>query len=802
MNKVKSTFLKSAVIAVFLFISNIGYGQLNDTDWSKKQWDAFWITLPEISNTDYGVYLFRKSFELSPVPKKFPVYVSADNRYKLYVNEKLVAMGPAKSDLSHWRFEIVDLAPYLISGKNSVSAKVWNEAEFRPEFQMSFMTGFLLQGGTEVSKIVNTDSTWKVMQDSSYRPIIISGFSQDPNVVKVPGWYIAGPGEKIDMNKRIDGWEKLSFDDKHWKNAHIISAATPKNIVGFDASKTWSLVPSPLPQMELKKQRLEKIRKVEGIAMPTSFPSEKSRIYIAKRTAVSILLDQTFLTNAFPTLVFSGGKNSIITLTYAESLYKDGVKGNRNEVEGKEIIGRKDIIISNGFENQNFTPLAYRTYRYIEIKIETKEEPVVIEDLYGTFIGYPFELKSKLEINVPEIDKMVEIGWRTARLCANETYMDCPYWEQLQYIGDTRIQALVTLFNSNDDRLVKNAINLIDYSRQPEGVTLSRYPTINAQIIPTFSLWYIGMLHDYMMYGSDQKFSTDKLASSRQVLHYFEEFIAVDGSLKNVPNWFFTDWVKAWKRGMAPVGKDGSSAVLDLQLLLAYQNAAAMEQAIGMKEFASVYKNRADRLAKTINDKYWDDSKKMFADTPEKDKFSQHANAMAILANLVTGDKAEKLGRLLLSDTTIAQASIYFKYYVHQALVKAGLGNDYLNWLDIWRKNMELGLTTWGEDSEVETTRSDCHAWGASPNIEFFRVVLGIESDAIGFSKIKIEPHLGTIKTIGGEMPHPNGKITVKYTATTDHLTAEINLPVNTTGQFIWKGKSYAIKSGKNTFKI
>ena len=72
---------------------------------------------------------------------------------------------------------------------------------------------------------------------------------------------------------------------------------------------------------------------------------------------------------------------------------------------------------------------------------------------------------------------MLEIGWRTARLCAVETYMDCPYYEQLQYIGDTRIQALVSLFNSGDDRLAKNAIDQLDQSRLPDGVTLSRYPS-------------------------------------------------------------------------------------------------------------------------------------------------------------------------------------------------------------------------------------------------------------------------------------------------------------------------------------
>jgi hypothetical protein len=99
--------------------------------------------------------------------------------------------------------------------------------------------------------------------------------------------------------------------------------------------------------------------------------------------------------------------------------------------------------------------------------------------LYGTFTGYPFQLNAKFDANNDTLNKILEIGWRTARSCAMETYMDCPYYEQLQYIGDSRIQALVTLYNSGDDRLVRNAINQMDHSRIAEGITLSRHPVFS-----------------------------------------------------------------------------------------------------------------------------------------------------------------------------------------------------------------------------------------------------------------------------------------------------------------------------------
>ncbi len=775
------------------------YAQDIPSIYLQKVWSAKWIMVPQTNPNAYGVYVFRKQFDLNTVSASFPIYVSADNRYKLFVNNKLVGLGPAKGDIAHWNYDIIDIVPYLKQGKNTIAAKVWNEGEFSPEYQMSVNTGFVIQGSSTEAQVVNTDNSWKCTQDSSYQPIVVSGYN--PNAeANVRGYYVAGAGERIDMKHHINGWEEVDFDDSNWKKAQMFAPAIPQNTIGLDAGNSWRLTPSTLPQMERATQRFEKLRKAEGVVVAASFPKTKTTVLVPANTNATLLLDQTVLTNAYPTMIFSNGKESKITLTYSESLFTTEDKGNREDIEGKIMIGRKDIILSNGTQHQVFTPLSYRTYRYVELKIETKNTPLELEDIFGTFTGFPFELKAKLHTDKPEIKQIMDIGWRTARLCAHETYMDCPYYEQLQYIGDTRIQAMVTLYNTGDDRLVKNALNLIDNSRKPEGITASRYPSVNQQIIPTFSLWYIGMLHDYMMYAADSAFIANKLYGSRQILHYFEGFRAKDGSLKNLPNWFFVDWVEKWNRGMPPVGEDGSSALLDLQLLMAFNDAADLEKYRGMEAFATMYQKQAHDLAETIRKKYWDTSKQLFADTPEKKLFSQHTNALAILAGLLNEKETVDVGKKMLSDITLTQGSIYFKYYIHQALTKAGLGDDYLNWLGTWQKNIALGLTTWGEDSKVESTRSDCHAWGASPNIEFFRTLLGINSASPDFKTVSIEPHLGSIKKISGEMPHPQGIISVSYNL--DKKQAQISLPKSISGYFIWKGKKKSLKAGENIMQL
>jgi alpha-L-rhamnosidase len=797
--------MKYRFLMLFLLLnsSSILFGQTTGQAIVSIRWNASWIKVPGEPVNDYEVCLFRKVFTLTNKPATYLVHVSGDNRYKLFVNGKLISIGPARSDLYYWNYEMVDLAPYFTTGKNVISAIVFNEGALRPASQMSYRTGFILQGNTPAEEEINTGNEWKCYRDSSYHPLAVE---------LIYSYYVAGPGEMVDMKLHPKNWQQPDFDDTQWQQASRISEGIPKGRFTFNDG--WMLVPSPIPARELVMQRLKAMRKADGVGLPSTFPAEKGPVTIPAHTKATILLDQTYLTNAYPTITFSKGKDAGISMSYAEGMYiiepnnknwrAQGRKGNRDEIEGKRFVGRKDSIISDGSEGQQFTPLNWRTYRYVQLIVQTKDEPLTIDDLYGMATGYPFQYNARLESDNKELSKILEIGWHTARLCSWETYMDCPYYEQLQYVGDTRIQALVSYYDSGDDRLARNAITLLDHSRIAEGITQSRYPTAIPQQIPPFSLWWIAMLHDYYIYRNDSGFVRDKLQGVQDVLAFFNRYQQADGSLKNAPYWEFTDWAngKDWNAGTAPIGKEGNSAVLDMQLLWAYQLAAELENKLGSKEYAQKYEQLALQLKQTIRSKYWIAEKEIFADRPEKDVFSQHANALAILTGVSEGDEAVTLGHKLLTDTSMVQASIYFKYYVHQALIKAGMGNDYVNWLGIWRDNIKMGMTTWAEMSDISASRSDCHAWGSSPNIELYRTVLGIESDAPGFSKVKIEPHLGTITHIGGQIPHPNGNINVKYDQQGNKWKVDIILPEGTPGRLLWKGKEYPLRPGKNNLVI
>lgn len=757
-------------------------------------WKAGWITVPGESPTGYGIYLFRRTLKLSDKPAALIIHVSADNRYKLYVNDSLVSLGPARGDLTHWYYETLDIAGFLHPGMNTVSAEVWNEGEWRAEGQISLRSGFLLEADGVAGDSLNTVREWKCIRDSSFKPL--------PFHTRT--YYVAGPGEIVDYRNNVGRWRTPEFNDSSWKNAQFIMEATPHNVSGgYGTIGGWELIPRSIPPMELTSQRMSRLVRSGGVHPAENFPSQKAALNLEPHKNVTLLLDQGFLTNAYPEVRFSGGRGSRITLTYAEALYtRYPFKGNRNETDGKTILGRQDSIISGGSIGQIFIPHSYRTYRYLQIDIQTADEPLVLDDISAHKTGYPFQYNAVFHSDDTLMARILETGWRTAENCAMETYMDCPYYEQLQYIGDTRIQALISFYNSGDERLLRKAMDQMDESRRPEGISMSRHPSYTPQIIPPFSLWYIGMLHDYMMYGRDSGYVRNKLAGERQILDYFHHYQRKDGRLAGVPYWNFTDWVdkKDWNSGVGPTGKDGTSSLLDLQLLWAYQLAAAIEKQYGSEAYARLYLGYAAQLKQSIRSAYWDENRKLLADRAEKDLFSQHANTLGILTGIFSAGESNLVAGKLLTDTTLAPASIYFKYYLHRALIQTGLGNDYLQWLGKWKENLDMGLSTWAEMSDIANARSDCHAWGASPNIELFRTVLGIDSEAPGFSRVRIEPHPGHLNRVNGEIPHPLGKINLSCEKKQGHWSVTVRSPVP--GTFIWKGKSYGIRAGVNEFSL
>lgn len=755
-------------------------------------WPATWIRHHVAPERDFGVYLFRRSFDLTAIPSRFVVHVSADQRYELFVNGTRVATGPARGDLDHWRFETVDVALQLKTGRNVFAAVVWNFGTLAPMAQISQETAFILQGDGDVEAVANTGRSWK----TSVNPAI-SLLPIDRDAI-FHEYFVGGPGEMVDASRYPWGWEDPAFDDHTWGQADPLTRGGPRGV--RDTPSRWFLVPRAIPPMEESPDRLVKVVRHQGGDVPLGVLDGTAAWTIPPHSKVTAILDRTQLTTAYPEVITSGGKGASITLTYTEALVtprtdgKKGDKGNRNDVSGKVASGLTDRFLTDGGRDRHFRPLWWRTFRYIQVVVETNDEALTISDIRAAFSAYPFQLKATFQSSDSTLRRIFDVGWRTARLDAHETYMDTPYWEQLQYIGDTRIQALVSLYASGDDRLVRNAIELFDESRIPDGLTQSRYPGALPQFIPPFSLFWIGMIHDHWWYTGDRTFAKLYLPGTRAVLQWFEARLAPSGLLGKLEWWNYVDWVDSFEYGEPPFDHGGESAILSLQFALALREAADLEAALGSAERAASYRLRASAIVTAVMKTCWDPGRQLLADTPSKRSFSQHANLLAVLADAVPPNTRRALMTKTLEDSSLTQTTYYFKFYLFRALQHAGLGDRYLDQLGPWKTMLELGLTTWAE--KPEPTRSDSHAWSAHPTVDLLTIVAGIQPTEPGFRRVRIEPHLGVLSTLSASMPTPKGDVVVAYVRKGDTLTATITLPKAVTGTLAWKGRTLPLREG------
>lgn len=766
---------------------------------SNNPWIAQWITAPGAPERDEAVLHFRKQIDLAQIPEHFFVDVSADNQFIFYVNQQRVGSGPSRSDLAHWRYETYDLAPMLHAGKNLLAATVWNFGTYAALAQMSDRIGFLVHGAGTAERIADTDSAWEIEPENAVRAL-------PPNI---KGYYAAEPGERLDGSNFDWTWNSDSGSNGSWAKAVIISQVSRRGEI--DSHNNWQLVADPLPPMEFRQISAGKVVRTTGANGPAEFPGKE--LDIPAHAHVSILLDNSVLTTAYPALRVSRGAGSVVRLTYTEALIDSkGQKGNRNQIEGKHIEGVADEFLPGGCHSCEFTPLAWRTWRFLQLDVQTRDEPLRLEKLNAWFTAFPFTERGHFQSEDESLKKIWDVSWRTARLDAHDTYMDTPYWERLQYIGDTRIQALISYTVAGDDRLARQAIQAFNDSRIPDGITQSRYPSSLVQMIPTFSLLWVGMVHDFWMYRGDPDFIRAQISGTRTVLDWFIKRQRPDGLLGKLPWWSFLDWGSDFDFGMPPQDENGGSAALTLQFVEALRYAAELEKEFGDSAVAGRYTAAAGRATEAVWKLCWDEKTGLLADTPARKHYSQHANILGVWLDAIPNAQQKAVLQKILSAsddlgakdnapvTSMTTATYYFRFYLARALERADMGDEYLQLLGPWKNMLSLGLSTWAESPEP--TRSDSHAWSAHPNYDLLTIVAGIRPKSPGFKSILIEPHLGSLKHVNAAMPIPQGMVEVLFNRSAAGVTAEISLPPGVSGELVWKGQKRELRESKQEIQL
>ena len=710
---------------------------------------AKWLWTADPGHPDYAVRRFRAVFEAAGA-RTLRLRVSADSRYLLFFDGRLLGRGPARSDVRHYAYETYGVA--AAPGPHTLAALVLAyRGAHSPVAEMHERGAFLLEAQTEDGAVVCATGRegWRVHRDTAYRPVPIT---------RHDGYYAIGAAEAVDGAFLPHGWERPGFDDSAWETPVALCDPYERERPGdmADPGGRWRLTPRDIPPLR------EETRRFVDWPGALSLPAHTRREFV---------LDAGEYAVGYPVLVVDGGRGAEVQIVYAEALTKDGRKGVRDDYEGTDAAGFADAYRPGGGA-EAYSPLHWRAFRFVKVLVETSDRPLTVQDVSYVMTGYPWERRAEFAVQdgPAELQAVQDVDFRTLERCTAETFMDCPYYEQLQYVGDTRLQALLSYVTTGDTRLGARAVRLFDWSRAPDGLTQSRYPSRMEQLIPPFSLLWVLMVEDLWRYAPGEEATVAAcLPGCRGVLEWFGRHLTPDGVLGGpLPWWNFVDWAEGFPAGVpAPAAAGLPSATINLQYLAALQSYVRLHDGLGDARESEFWQAEADMLADAILLTFWDPGARLLREGPDESwGFTQHAQAWGILTGVIPADAWPDVADSLHADETLTRATYYHTFYVAEALAKAGrLERLWDHWLAPWRAALDLHLTTWPE--QPEPTRSDCHAWSAWPTYAFLTHVLGVQPAAPGFASHVIAPRrVAGWDKVSGAIATPTGlrRVTVDWT--------------------------------------
>ena len=788
---------------------------------ARGTWPCKWISLAEPPAAPF-VAAYRLVFTLNAAAP-LRIHVSADERYELFRDGQRIGRGPERGDAAHWFYETYELD--LAAGEHGLVARVWSLGDQAPFAQMSVCHGFILGAEGPFLSLVGTGiAGWEGKR--------VDGCEL------LPAGMTWGAGAKLKINGSAypwgveqgkgDGWASVATlhpgvngaVKNEWPARHRLWPATLppqfESSVGgvsvrhVDATSLVATETTPV----LARQSL-----ADDVAAWQRLLDHGGPLVVPARVCRRGMLDFGTYQCAYPELTVSGGAGARIRVHWAEGLYEgtsgalsDGGaanargKGNRDVIEDKCFIGVGDLFLPDGGAGRRFESLWWAAGRYVEVTIETADAPVTLTGLRFQETRYPLTMEGKLAASDPRWQDVAALALRTAQMCAHETYMDCPYYEQLQYIGDTRLQALTTFVLTRDDRLPRKALQMGFASILGDrGLAQSRYPSRVAQVIPPFSLWWVAMLHDFALWRGDLDFIGSLMPGARLLLDTFLALRKADGLMASPEGWNFTDWVPAWTAttndvrnwGVPPDGETGISGVLNWHLVYTLARAAELERWLGEPELAVRWKRRAVALAERLDAAFWDESRGLYADDLAHRHFSEHSQTLALLSGVLSAPRARALARTLFQDQALERATIYFTHYLFECAASSGRIQPLFERMDaMWFPLSGMGFKALPE--EPEPCRSDCHAWGAHPLYHFYATVLGIRPATPGGAHVTICPQLGPLQQASGTVPHPRGDITVEFEKHRGRLRSCVVLPPGVTATLHVNGGKQALAAGEN----
>ena len=719
---------------------------------------AKWISPPPL----YGktsLYVFKKNFTVTDKVSSFLVRVSAETRYRLYINGKELSHGPCKGSQFVKYYEELDCKDALLNGQNEIKVLVMH---ISPQAGKLFTTArpqdraALYFDGT----LVTDKGEEKIVSDESFS---ISRANHITYTGRPGTMGSLAPFEIVEEN---EGYEEVELNVLY----------TPDAERGFYNS--WGV----------KEQYMLEKRPVQMLDIEEKTPVEAVREYTDENGNYNIIFDAKYYTTAMVRYEYKAPKGTKINIVYTECPYSkadDGTyyKDMRDNADGEFIYGSWEIgdhfdtVIASG-GRQEHDMFFFRTYRFV--RVECSEKPEYFK-MYAARYTYDFSEDAinggtgYFECSENErYKKFWDISQNTLECCTHETFADCPFYEDQQYIGDARFESMYAWALSNDSNMQKKAILDTLGSIQPDGMVASTAPNMWVQVLHIGSIYMIDLMRSYLRFTGDVDFAKSLVGMISLNISYFEKWKTPEGLINPQDGCRFVDWVDEWNRGTPVNGETAPLSIYNLMYASCLKNAAEICDACGYEGLASDYRKLYKDLVEATNKYCFDKEKGLYVDVVGYRNFSQHTGMWAILSDAVTGDDAKKLAKTMMTADGVAKASFSKIYDLLRALDKVGMYDEYApELLSQWDDMIAKHCTTWCESNSYP--RSECHGWSCIPLYEMTAMILGVTPKENGYEKIKIQPHLMGLTYAKGRVPTGYGYVDISWKKDGEKFTLDIS---------------------------
>jgi len=781
-------------------------------------WRAQWIWLPD--NVEADMLLARKSFTLPENPARAVLSITASSRYQLLINGNYICSGPARCAPHHQSFDALDITDALRKGKNVLAVRVHHQREGVSYYGLS-RPGLLAQldctPGTQGSTL-QTDASWRVSPDESWQ-------NASPRMAR----FHLEVCDRMDLRRKIRGWADVDFDDSGWWKARVLRRDVgwplpQPNDRPTHLTPPWtSLVPRDIPLLIETASKAQRLVHSGSIPAPEGrqedFSGDKwidastiDRIPVSRNVGPSkgqpiviaangpgecrvVIYDLGEVQNGRPFLDISAPAGTVVDIMCAPYLLDESL---HSPIVASTYVDR--IVLSG--ERERWESFYLKPARWLAVVFRHLPEKA---QLFGAGImrsEYPFEQKGFFRTpDYPELQTLWDAAAKTVQVCTTDAYTD-NYRERRQYAQTSYYACLGNYPVFGDYALQRRYLRQIAQEQLANGIMPAYAPRHgdDFMVILDSNCFWVRGLHQYLLYSGDVASTRELLPAARKLLDLLHSFTNSGGLIDSPPYPYWLDHALNDRRG--------ANLCFNGHYLGAIEDFAQVLQWLDEPDVAT-FRRRAERIRSALREQFWDPERKLFADAfvdgERSDRFSEHANAMALALKIAGPEQMEAVAAELSENEShdfirresgIVMVTPAMSYFLHVGLCEAGRVDASWDLLQARFAHMvapETNGTLWeewwldgtgrnGRFRQIVDGRSDAQTESAFVPALFSRYILGIEPTQPGLRDVVLRYYpCSRLLRRDGATPTPSGLLEVAWDVNSSEFKITLGIPPGTT---------------------